>query len=130
MTNEEIIQISGVSLSECSCNSCKSMCMTASCVCTPTDAARLILAGYRLMLAETVIVAPSVIKQFGKPMKAITPLFKNGRCCMLNDDNLCRLHDKGLKPLEGRLAHHSIHTANVPPLWLILKQWDNVGLNR
>jgi hypothetical protein len=32
------------------------------------------------------------------------PYWPEGRCAFLGKDHLCKLHDKGLKPIEGRLA--------------------------
>jgi hypothetical protein len=32
------------------------------------------------------------------------PFFPKGKCTFLNAQGLCDLHDKGLKPIEGRLA--------------------------
>lgn len=34
----------------------------------------------------------------------VAPLSPTGKCVMLTEDNLCRLHDLGLKPEEGREA--------------------------
>lgn len=37
------------------------------------------------------------------------------------------LHDRGLKPTEGRLSHHSIKLDNFVPkkslAWLVAKEW-------
>ena len=47
--------------------------------------------------------------------------------CIFFKDGLCELHDLGLKPLEGRLSHHSIKIDNFNPkkslAWLIAKEW-------
>ena len=32
--------------------------------------------------------------------------------CVFYHDGLCELHDKGLKPTEGRLSHHSLSQEN------------------
>lgn len=51
----------------------------------------------------------------------------NGWCTFRRDDGLCELHDKGLKPTEGTLSHHSIRMDNFNPKksisWLVAKEW-------
>ena len=42
-------------------------------------------------------------------------------------DGLCELHDKKLKPIEGKLSHHSLKIDNFNPkkslAWLVAKEW-------
>lgn len=44
-------------------------------------------------------------------------------------DGLCELHDKGLKPTEGRLSHHSMRLDNWSPKksisWNVAKEWED-----
>jgi hypothetical protein len=95
----------------CSCDECKAMCERRPCWPTPDDAQRLIDAGYanRLMLDwwfdkaqdKTVyVLTPAIVgREAGQ-----APAIPSGRCTFLNEQGLCRLHDLGLKPTEGRQA--------------------------
>lgn len=50
----------------------------------------------------------------------------NGWCTFYHDGK-CELHDKGLKPTEGKLSHHTIKLDNWDPKrsisWLVAKEW-------
>ena len=58
----------------------------------------------------------------------VQPLFneETGYCAFFKD-GLCELHDKKLKPIEGKLSHHSLKVDNVNPKkslsWLVAKEW-------
>ena len=87
------------------------MCERRPCWPTPDDAQRLIDAGHadRLMLDwwfdneqnKTVyVLTPAITGREGGQAPAIP----SGRCTFFSDEGLCRLHDLGLKPTEGRQA--------------------------
>lgn len=96
----------------CSCNQCKNMCLVSPCFPTPEETRTLIENGYedRLSISTFVdirtlsfydIVAPKAIKHEIIINGQAIPLNK---CNFLDSNGLCILHDKGLKPIEGRLA--------------------------
>ena len=51
-------------------------------------------------------------------------------CAFLNDQNLCSLHDAGLKPTEGKFASHSPNqngkslTLEIAKTWIDPKNFD------
>ena len=109
----------------CSCKTCKGMCKRA-CWPTPQEAARLLDAGYanKLMLdawiggfdndhKDCYLVCPATPGFGGRWAPGLGDDFDwfgaglRGGCVMHGSDGLCELHDKGLKPFEGRVAHHS-----------------------
>lgn len=51
--------------------------------------------------------------------------------CIFFHDGLCELHDKGLKPTEGRLSHHSMTLENFTfrksLSWNIAKEWLDIN---
>lgn len=111
---KELEKLSLVSESFCSCNTCKKMCVDNPCIGTPKDIQKIIDAGFKKYLSST-IWAVSI--RFGElPINIIAPLRLPTGCAFLNEDGLCKLHDLGLKPTEGRLATH------VP---IVVKSLDN-----
>ncbi|MBD5237737.1 MAG: hypothetical protein HDS62_09485 [Bacteroidales bacterium] len=116
----------GYKVTECSCDKCKNQCRTP-CLGTPEDIDRLIRAGYGDRLAPTLWGAGILIGCTNKIIKLIAPKQEdNGWCAFRTSDGLCELHDKGLKPTEGKLTHHS-NPLKVSPnrnlTWLIAKEW-------
>lgn len=99
----------------CACTTCVQMCEHRPCWPTPAEAQRIIKAGLggRLMLdywvgtPTTDILAPAIVGREGKP----APFWPRGRCTFLTVDGKCELHALKLKPLEGRVAHHSMKDA-------------------
>lgn len=97
---------------ECSCEICKNMCKRP-CWGTPEDIKRLIDAGYgdRLMHDywknspedDQAIICPALKGSEGK-FAPFIPKSEEG--CTFWKDGLCELHEKGLKPTEGKLAYH------------------------
>jgi hypothetical protein len=89
--------------SRCSCEKCQRMCETRPCLPTPEEAARL----DRTMRVDfgngVVVTSPAIEGLEGQTVEG----YRTGRCVYFAD-GLCSLHAKGLKPLEGRLAHHSV----------------------
>lgn len=128
---QRVMKVSGRVPVQCSCSICKRQCHTP-CLGTPDDIERIIDAGYvdrleltnwaaGILLGVTNVVVPMIQPVAGKEYCAF---FENG---------LCILHDRGLKPTEGRLSHHTIKKDNFNPFmnlaWNIAKEWmmtDNV----
>lgn len=128
----------------CSCLVCKRMCRRP-CWPTPKEAEALIQAGFadRLMLdyhrdLKGPILSPAYVGREGK--EGLFPmLIDNPRCTFLDQNGLCMLHDKGLKPLEGRIATcreqdrtylpRELHLAvgktwQVPAAHAIIQEWS------
>lgn len=113
----------------CQCAECRSYCLRP-CWPTPDEAMALIDAGYahRLMLdwwqddnAPIAILCGALKGHEGQ----ITPYWpKSAGGCTFYVNGLCQLHNLGLKPLEGRVAHHTdgyerqqeLHRS-IPLLW-------------
>lgn len=87
----------------CACDACKEMCKRAACTPTPDDAIALVAAGYKDRLSWSLAWDP--VRQMWWPV--VMPLYKEGACVFLTKDSLCELHDRGLKPSEGRAALHN-----------------------
>lgn len=101
----------------CTCKTCKDMCQRP-CWPTPEEAQELINAGYgsKLMLdywsrceydeetdtylTNIEILSPALYGYAGRS----APWWPTGKCSLQDDDGLCELHDKDLKPIEGRLC--------------------------
>lgn len=106
-------KLSTLKETSCDCEECRSMCHRP-CWGTPKELKRLIDAGYsdRLMKdywteangERTEILSPA-LKGHEKQGAPFFPRSEKG--CTFWKDGLCELHDLGLKPSEGRLAHHS-----------------------
>lgn len=125
--DDKIIRISGAKPCQCSCEKCRSLCHTP-CLGTPDDIEKLIQAGYGDRLEVTHwgvgILAGVTDKVIGMLQPRLEP---NGWCTFRRADGLCELHDKDLKPLEGKLAScaprpvgWSIHKDFT---WLIAQTW-------
>lgn len=124
-----IVRKSGRKPSFCACDKCKQQCHTP-CLGTPEDIERLIEAGYSDRLALTEWWAGVMMGVCKEPVKMIQPILEENGWCTFYHDGLCELHDKGLKPTEGRLSHHSLKIDNFNPKkslsWLIAKEWLKV----
>lgn len=83
------------------------MCRTAPCIGTREDILKLVKSGYGNRLFPTILAHPKVLELFGKTVPIMASKFENGKCTFLTDDNKCDLHDKGLKPTEGKITIHS-----------------------
>lgn len=101
--------------SVCSCQVCKDMCKNP-CIPVPEEAEKLIQSGYGARLTNRLvfdsrtyedveILVPSNPGSEG----LIDAPFEAGKSCTFRTlDGLCELHSLDLKPLEGRLANHSM----------------------
>jgi hypothetical protein len=104
----------------CSCKACKGMCKKTPCLGTPSDILKIIEAGYKKEIASTYWAAGVVHGQ--GPIEMFQPFQnKNGRCVFLDCNDLCKLHDKGLKPIEGRLASHK--QKGTPLAFFVARTW-------
>jgi hypothetical protein len=122
---EIIQQATGARQSECSCNTCKAMCKTAVCMGTPIDIAKLILNGYSDSI-EPVIYMAGMRAGIG-PIQTYQLKWDDvkGQCCQLDDNNLCKLHTSGLKPVEGKIANHDITGIFKQPSHVIALLWEH-----
>lgn len=89
----------------CKCTTCKLMCKQSPCFSTPEEAVKLIQAGYQNRLAISIYAD----QETGEHFPAVTGHFTKENGCVFQDEyGYCELHGTGLKPMEGRLAHHSM----------------------
>lgn len=122
---------------ECTCHDCKMMCKQQVCFPTPDDVIKLVEAGYGEKLHLSVVAhyrsqleAVIAIGKFGSDFSKINlvPVIiqqrkkENGSCIFLDENELCQLHNLGLKPTEGKLAIHNDFNSNlryeIEELWL------------
>lgn len=91
----------------CACLDCKMMCHRTPCLGTPEEMMAIQKAGF----GDKLIVV-KVYDSFMLSPDSEDAQFKfnylpvKGRCTFLTDRGQCRLHDLGLKPIEGRNAIH------------------------
>lgn len=127
LTADRIMRESGVKPSQCACQKCKNLCHTP-CLGTPEDIVALLAAGYGDRLAIINWGVGVLAGLTDKMIKMIQPRQEpNGWCTFRRPDGLCELHDKRLKPLEGRLASCGPKpmgwTKQKDFTWLIAKTW-------
>lgn len=93
----------------CACQSCTAMCANTTCLPTPDEARALIRAGFgdRLATYRHPLLGWQMVGPAPKGMEGARDLTDTKRGCTFFDGQHCELHSIGLKPLEGRLAHHS-----------------------
>lgn len=124
---QRIVRKTGRKPIQCKCHLCKAQCHQP-CLGTPQDILRILDAGYAGRLAPTMWAAGLLMGVTDRviPMVQAT---SNGDWCAFFHDGLCELHNKGLKPTEGRLSHHSIKIDNFKPskslAWNVAKEWLN-----
>lgn len=120
----------------CTCDRCRYDCHIP-CWGTPEQIQRIIDAGYGSRLSMALELTDHPIWVLCPAVKGreegFTPLagidFINYQGCTfwnLDGRELCDLHDRGLKPVEGRMTHHDPKYKCSD--WLrdwIVKQWDN-----
>ncbi len=118
---------SGRKITSCTCKKCMNQCRT-QCLGTPDDIDRLIEAGYGDRLSITEWWAGSLMGLVKGPVLMIQAKREdNGWCTFRRRDGLCELHDKGLKPTEGKLSYHTTGLDNFDPrrslAWLVAREW-------
>lgn len=122
---QRIIRKTGRKPTQCKCRLCKEQCHQP-CLGTPQDILRIIDAGFADKLAPTMWAAGLLMGVTDR----VVPMIQAstvGDWCVFYHDGLCELHDKELKPTEGRLSHHSIRIDNFKPgkslAWNVAKEW-------
>lgn len=126
-TLQRIARESECKPSECSCTICQSMCRTP-CLGTPEDIERLVDAGYADRLVPTEWGVGMIVGLISRPIYMLQAETVNGWCTFFHN-GLCELHSRGLKPIEGKLAHHTdpiIHgnqRISLNVAWLVAKEW-------
>lgn len=130
-TTKRISAITGRQPTECACEICKRMCQRTPCLGTPDDIERIIDAGYGHKIVPSGWAAGIIARLNDHiiPMYQPEGRSKNdGTCAFYTHDGLCELHDKGLKPTEGRLAHHipglDQMVASFHPAWHVAQEWE------
>lgn len=126
------IDISTMPGNTCSCPKCIGMCHKRPCWPLPDEAEAIMNAGFGNLLMEDYwvdsprdvpIIAPAVSGSGG----LTAPFWVEGECVFLDEHDRCILHNPGLKPIEGRLAHHDEEVQGIS--WYeihesIAKTWD------
>jgi len=102
-----------IKVSECDCKKCSIMCH-APCCGTPEDMQLLIEAGYGKRLMHDDWPDSTCSEEMLKPAlkghegdKAPWDVATEAGCTFWRNGK-CDLHSKGLKPCQGKLAHHSL----------------------
>lgn len=121
-----IIRKTGRKPSQCKCKLCQEQCHQP-CLGTPQDIERLIDAGYANRLAVTEWAAGMIMGCCPGPITMVQAKKEKDGWCTFFHDGLCELHDKGLKPTEGRLSHHSLKadqwSRKKSISWNVAKEW-------
>ena len=124
---QRIIRRTGRKPIQCKCKACQQQCHQP-CLATPQDILKLIKAGYADRLAWTQWLA-GYLMGVTDHVIFMVQADKEGDWCTFFHDGLCELHDKGLKPTEGRLSHHSAKIDNFVPKksisWNVAKEWED-----
>lgn len=122
----QTMTVSQFSAIECACPECVSMCQLSTCLPTPDEARSLISAGFASRLAryewnEPVphVIGPAPAGMEGRTLQST----RLGPCTFLRD-NRCELHPLGLKPYEGRIAHHTRSWVAVRTV--VLRRWNGM----
>lgn len=119
---------------QCNCDRCQSQCHTP-CLGTPQDILCLIDAGYAESLCYTEW-AVGVILGFTSKIIPMVQIKEENGWCVLFHNGKCELHDKGLKPTEGRLSSHYYRPQNLLAdynlTYQVAKTWsdENIGIIR
>jgi hypothetical protein len=127
-TTEKIIRITGREPVSCRCASCQNQCKRAPCLGTPQDIWALIEAGYKDKLAVTAWGVGMILGKlpFPVPMVQVT---QTPDGCVFFQNGLCELHNRGLKPTEGRLSYHTLTEESFDfsksLAWNVAREWLN-----
>lgn len=123
---QKIIRKTGRKPSNCKCLTCRNQCHTP-CLGTPDDILRLIEVGYQDKLAVTYWCVGMFLGCLNYPIVMVQAVTTEEGWCVFYHDGLCELHNKGLKPTEGRLSHHSIskenYSFNKSLAYHVAKEW-------
>lgn len=122
---ERIMRTTGRKPTQCRCPVCRSYCQTP-CLGTPKDIQRLLGAGYAPQLTRTYWCVGMLFGAVSQPILMVQ-IIRGPQGCVLYRDGLCELHEQGLKPTEGRLAHHILTQENLSfeksLSWNVAKEW-------
>ena len=122
---QRVMRASGRVPVQCSCSICKQQCHTP-CLGTPDDIERIIDAGYAYRLELTNWATGIFLGVINVAVPMIQPVAGKEYCAFF-ENGLCILHDKNLKPTEGRLSHHTVRKDNFNPVmslaWNVAKEW-------
>lgn len=110
----------------CACEQCRAMCRNSTCLCSPDDVQRLIDAGFKDRLAAYVFPAGRAIGPAPASGGREHSTTRMGACTFFSEG--CELHDAGLKPTEGQLAHHTRHWIEVRQA--VMQQWTRADFRR
>lgn len=124
---ERISRVTGRYPVSCDCPRCRRQCLTP-CLGTPEDIRRLVEAGYEKDLRLTFWAVGMLVGRISFPIPMIQA-YQTSHGCVFWRDGLCSLHDKGLKPTEGRLSYHTITEENIDfgksLSWNVAREWIN-----
>lgn len=128
-TTEKIIRITGRKPVTCRCTSCRNQCKRAPCLGTPQDIWALIEAGYEDKLAVTAWCVGMAVGKLPFPIPMVQVIHTSDGCVFFQN-GLCELHDRGLKPTEGRLSHHTLTEESFDfsksLAWNVAREWLNM----
>jgi hypothetical protein len=102
----------------CNCEKCKQMCQRTPCLGTPHDILALIEAGYIDKVCYTEWAAGMALGHTRQPIPMVQLKSTGSKvdgCCICYHDGKCELHENGLKPTEGKLAHHEVSAMELRP---------------
>ena len=120
----------------CNCDKCKQMCQRTPCLGTPQDILAIIEAGYVDKVCYTEWAAGIVLGHIKEPIPMVQIKTKDGNrdnSCVFYNDGQCDLHESGLKPTEGKLAHHEVDAIELRPEYNLTYQvaieWTKIENN-
>ena len=124
---EIISDATGQASIECSCSTCKNMCIHTSCLGTPKDIEAIIDAGFGQYIKHS-IWGVGFMMGFYAGFIDMYQLESTDKGCVLYKNGKCMLHRNGLKPIEGKLATHDGMVMNMFNYqkalpWNVAKTW-------
>lgn len=118
----------------CSCDKCKTMCKKQACIGTPEDMLRIAKAGFSDKLASSYWLVGLMNRTHSNAIEMIAPLMTPNGCSFLDENNLCMLHDLGLKPTEGKLTNNheaviinTLEEVFKIPNYVVIKTWEDTN---
>lgn len=121
---------------ECSCSKCQDMCKTP-CIGTPDEMIKLMYSGYGDRILKTGWGAGIMLGTHEDIITIVAPQLdlEKGYCTFFDTTTgLCELHDKGLKPTEGRFASCKDKQFTdkellfETPLYKCISEWEKLKL--
>jgi len=109
----------------CTCADCRSQCRVP-CIGTPDDMLEIIKAGHADKLEFHNWNVGYLLGKLPAPITIIRPKVIEGSCAFFKN-NLCELHESGLKPTEGKLSYHTLKLDNfifeLSLSWNVAQEW-------